>query len=253
MCAWLKTAILEPLGCVCFAVHWFQISWELYLGFVMPWFLCGWVLCLVFGWDCWGWGWELIAFFFFFGFIPQKAYDFFFLVAQHLLGWWCCPSDRWYGNSEAIPTWSWGVDRWNGTCECASVPGQSSNFLSFPQQLGMVTGLARPSSIPAGQWEHRPCWDCWGLAKKRCLVLLLIQSYCRTQSKAGRWGIWQRMWLPVSQMRGFTNQSTRYFLSSSLFSGMRQEKCLSGENGLIGPGTIKCIEETFPNPNFQFS
>lgn len=144
MCTWLKTEMLKLLDCVYFAlITDFLVA---VLRFCNALFWSGWTYCSVGISGSGGWYIYNIHIFLFVCLISPK-FDF-FLVAQHLLGWWCCPSDWWYGNSEAIPTWSWGVDRWNGTCEYASLPGQSSNSLSFSQHLVMVIGLTLPCSIP---------------------------------------------------------------------------------------------------------
>lgn len=141
MCTWLKTEMLKPLDCVYFAVITdFLVA---VLRFWDALFWSGWTYCSVGISGSGGWYVYHIYIYFFFCLISLK-FDF-FVAAQHLLGWWCCPSDWWYGNSEAIPAWSWGMDRWNGTCEYAALPGQSSNCLSFSQQLVMVT---LPCSIP---------------------------------------------------------------------------------------------------------
>lgn len=121
-----------------------------------------------------------------------KVYDFLFLVAQHLLGWWCGPGDRWYGNSEAVPTWSWGVDRWDGTCECAPVPvpGQSSNLLSFPKPSELTHGLGSPQN------------SCWEVPAQPLVTLL-----CPRHPNGTKGNVTKRIWLPPSHVRGFRHQS----------------------------------------------
>lgn len=52
---------------------------------------------------------------------------------------------------ETVKRFQPGHGEWTDEMAPVSGGGQSCNFLSFPKQLVIVTGLALLSSIPAGQ------------------------------------------------------------------------------------------------------